>query len=87
LKIKTFVGTSANAVKTQVWTALIALADAEVPTTGVQVRLVVVQSDRLAAPATFHVSGSLPVGWTIRSRRHRRWQACIDAQLDLALEW
>jgi len=25
LKIKTFVGTSANAVKTQVWTALIAM--------------------------------------------------------------
>jgi len=41
LKIKTFVGTSANAVKTQVWTALIAPADAEVPTTEVQVRLVV----------------------------------------------
>ncbi len=31
LKIKTFVGTSANAVRTQVWTALIAMLGAEVP--------------------------------------------------------
>jgi len=61
LKIKTFVGTSANAVKTQVWTALIALLMLKYLQLKSRFGWSLSQSDRLAAPATFHVSGSLPV--------------------------
>jgi len=78
-----------RAVKTQVWTALIALLDAEV-----NLQLEVQGSGwslsnliALPAPATFHVSGSLPVAGRSVPGATRRWQACMMRSWNLALEW
>ena len=51
LRIKTFVGTSSNAVRTQVWTALIAMLLAALFAVAGEVRLVVVEPGGAAAPA------------------------------------
>jgi hypothetical protein len=44
LRVKTFVGTSANALKTQLWTALIAMLVVKYLQTAIDVRLVPFQS-------------------------------------------
>jgi len=49
LRVKTFVGTSENALQTQIWTALIALVADQVPATAGDVRLVAFQP---AGPVT-----------------------------------
>jgi len=62
-KIKTFVGTSANAVKTQVWTALIAMVAAPLPAAPGPFRLGLVE---LAGPVTSAVvcaSRLVGLGW------------------------
>jgi hypothetical protein len=54
LKIKTFVGTSANAVRTQVWTALIAMLE-------IAVLLVAIDAGRFASAAIVLLSRSVGV--------------------------
>jgi len=86
LKIKTFVGTSANAVKTQVWTALIALLMLKY----LQLKsrfgwslsnLIALLRQQLSC---IRISTS---GWTIRFQAPPALAGVHDAQLDLALEW
>jgi hypothetical protein len=59
--VKTFVGTSANALKTQIWTALIAMLVLKLSALEVEIQLVVVQPGGAGAPATVRLSGSVPM--------------------------
>ena len=59
LRIKTFVGTTANALKTQIWTALIALLAIKYLQMRASFELVVIQSGGLAAPAAVRLPGSV----------------------------
>jgi hypothetical protein len=61
LKIKTFVGTSANAVRTQVWTALMAMLVREVPAVEIAVSRVVIDAGGAAAAATVLLSRSVGI--------------------------
>ncbi len=61
LKIKTFVGTSANAVRTQVWTALIAMLVLKYLQLEIHVLLVVIDAGGAAAAATVLLSRSVGV--------------------------
>ena len=61
LKIKTFVGTSANALKVQVWTALIAMLLLKYLQLQVPLRLVALEPGRPAADEPLHASRSLGV--------------------------
>jgi hypothetical protein len=61
LKIKTFVGTSANAVRIQVWTALIAMLVLKYLETEIEVLLVAIDPGRLAAATVVLLSRSVGV--------------------------
>jgi hypothetical protein len=60
-KIKTFVGTSANAVKTQVWDGVDRDAGAEVLAVEIDVLLVVIDAGGVVAAATILLSRSVGV--------------------------
>jgi len=60
-KIKTFVGTSANAVKTQVWTALIAMLVLKYLQLKSSFLLVIIDAGGSAAAATLLLSRSVGV--------------------------
>src|ERR1019366_2895108 len=77
LRIKTFVGTSANALQIQVWTRPDRTAPAQVPATACPLRLEPLQSRRSAAPATVRLSRSVLLDRSAFStpsptRSHRR---------------
>ena len=59
LKIKTFVGTSANAVKIQIWTALIAMLILRFLQASFQISLVAFESGGLVTDESLYPSGSL----------------------------
>ena len=58
LKVKSFVGTSRNALLIQIWTALIAMLAAEVAAPPLQGQMVLVQPGLEAAPEPVHLPGS-----------------------------
>ena len=61
LRVKTFVGTSANALHVQIWTALDCDFDPQVPTDASTVRLVLVQSGSVTATAVVRLPRSVPL--------------------------
>ena len=61
LHIKTFVGTTPNALQIQIWTALIALPHAQVSEVALQLRLEPIQSDCPVTPAVVRLSRPLAV--------------------------
>lgn len=54
-KVKSFLDTSANAVKTQIWTALIAMLILKYLANEIRLRWVAFQSGRSAAPTAIHL--------------------------------
>ena len=74
LKIKTFVGTSANAVRTQVWTALIAMLVLKY----LQLKSQFSWSLSTLAALLRQNCSSIAIcgrGWTILFKPRRRWRA------------
>jgi len=79
LKIKTFVGTSANAVRTRVWTALITMLVLKY----LQLKSTFSWSLSTLARCCGNNCSSIAIctcGWTIRFRLRRLWSACMTTR-------
>ena len=75
LKIKTFVGTSANAVRTQVWTALIAMLVLRYLQLKAKFAWSLSNLARRCCGSSYLCIGTWGGGWTSRMKLRRRWLA------------